>query len=440
MAKSNNLTKKTNAEILSAISESASPALKTAIGDLSDTSVYGMMRIYDNISAIDDLKNEFMNLLNLVGMTYIVNRDSWDNPLAVFIKDMDVYGSDAGVIALNLAEKQSFRPVTDPNNLGQQFKTAVPDAKEQFFSINKQWVFETSFSDVETKKAFLNERGLGSLIATQMTKLFDSAKNSEFLEIIETMKKAYMYNQVLQVKVDDPTASATNASAFIKKVRSLVRKFTFYSSEYNKAEMDAHVPLQDIYLVITADIEASVDVDVLAVAFNMEKAEFLGHVIVVPDFGDLPIQAMVCGRDALVVIRTFFETRWNADARSAMRNVFLHDQLIMGFCSFVDAVALTTADIYDSGVSAVTIEASGSASTIGLGKTLQFTATVTGDSGNGAYWQVTGNHRDGTYIDEKGVLHCDVDEPVGAKLYVKAYASKNVEVSSTPTTITVAAS
>lgn len=436
MPKQSKLKEKTNVQILEAVAEQASPQLKQAIGDLSDTSTYAMQRVYDNIASSEGLMNEFMNLLNLVGMIYIVNQDSWENPLSMFIKDMDVYGSDIGVIAMNLANRQSFKPVTDPSNPGEQFKMDVPDVKEQFFGINKRWVFETTISDVETRKAFLNERGLSDLITLQMTKLFDSAKNDEFNATIEILKQAYMYNKILQIKVDDPTASADNAKSFIKKVRSLVRKFTYYSNDYNKAEMDAFVPLRDIYLFITADIEASVDVDVLAVVFNMSKAEFLGHVIVVPDFGELPIQGILCGRDAVAMVRTYFETKQNQDARAAARNIYLHDQLAIDFIQFVNAVAFTTAEVYDSSVTDITID---SGATIGKGKTLQFTATVTGDSSNAAYWQVEGGKYDGTYINESGILYCDGYEKVGTKLYVKAYSAKNVEIVSEAKTITVAA-
>lgn len=436
----NTKVKATNAELLKSIRENASEQYRNMVPDVGkNPTTFQLESAFIGVTSNEAVQNEFINsLINLVGMQYIVNKQRWENPLQVFIKESEIYGDTVAVIAQNLANRQPFRPVASDTNPGEQFKAHLPEAKEMFFSINHKGVFPTTFSDVELRKAFLSaDNGLADFTMVQMNNLFNAAKNDEFENTVKVMTDNYKFNGILQVHIEDPTLSDSNARALIKKVRSTVRKMSFYSKDYNKAEMDCQVPVEELYLIITADVEASVDVDVLARAFNMDKTEFMGHVLVVPDFPGTGIQALLCGRDAFVIIRTFYRTYNVLDGLHATRNVFLHDQLIFGFAQFVNAIAFTTDTVYDSGVSAVSIAAA--PQTVGKGKTLTITPTVTGDTTNGVYMRVSGATQENTYISDDNILHCSADERVGTKLRVYAYAKKNVEVVSDPLEITVTA-
>ena len=429
-----------NGEAIAAVRE-ASPAMANIIPDIGLTpTTMALESAYIAVSTIDQNMNEFVGtLVNLISDPYMVDKNKWNNPLEVFVKDKVIYGETVPVIAQNLVNRQVFRPVVDNNNPGEQFKAFLPDAKEEFFSINHRGIFPTTFTDIELRKAFLTDGGLSEFAQVQLNKLFDSAAVDEYQNTIKVMTDAYKFDKVVQVHIEDPTSSSDNAKALVKAIRSTVSKMKIYSTNYNRSEMDAFVNPRDLYLIITADVEAAQDVDVLATAFNMGKTEFLGHVLVIPSFGNTGVQALLCGRDAFVIIRTFYRTYTNFDAMHATRNVFLHDQLIFGWCSFVNAVAFTTDTVYDSSVTAVSVEAAGSAVTVSQGGTLKYTATVTGDSSNGVYWLVSGAKDESTYIGDDGTLYVGKKEPVGNTLTVTAYAAKNVQIKSTGVTVTVTA-
>ena len=59
--------------------------------------------------------------------------------------------------------------------------------------------------------------------------------------------------------------------------------------------------------MIRADIMNYIDLDVLAVAFNMEKAEFMGNIITVDSFPNENIQAIVMDKDLPMIFDNLFE-------------------------------------------------------------------------------------------------------------------------------------
>ena len=56
---------------------------------------------------------------------------------------------------------------------------------------------------------------------------------------------------------------------------------------YNAAGVKTYSLKNDQYMLVNSDFDATMDVEVLAAAFNMSKAEFLGHRVLVDSFGSL---------------------------------------------------------------------------------------------------------------------------------------------------------
>ena len=102
---------------------------------------------------------------------------------------------------------------------------------------------------------------------------------------------AYTANKAAIQTFTIPSNEATG-KAFVKKLRELHTLFQLPSNKYNAwAKVGgAGKPVttwcapEDIMLLIRADILAVIDVDVLAAAFNMDKADFIGRVITVDNF------------------------------------------------------------------------------------------------------------------------------------------------------------
>jgi hypothetical protein len=66
--------------------------------------------------------------------------------------------------------------------------------------------------------------------------------------------------------------------------RGASNKLQFIDSEYNAAGVHTATPKEDQYIFMDADFNASYDVSVLAAAFNMDKAEFMGKLKLIDSF------------------------------------------------------------------------------------------------------------------------------------------------------------
>ena len=75
-------------------------------------------------------------------------------------------------------------------------------------------------------------------------------------------------------------------------IKGISNTFTFLKTKYNVAGVATKSDKSEQYLIVNADFDATMDVEVLATAFNMEKAEFMGHKVLVDSFGDLDIDRL----------------------------------------------------------------------------------------------------------------------------------------------------
>lgn len=101
-----------------------------------------------------------------------------------------------------------------------------------------------------------------------------------------------------------------------------------------------------ISVLVRADVAAFTDVEVLAKAFNMSKADFLGRQVMVDSFGDTDDAAKTL---AIIADNTFLRTHDNRfqmaetpyNASTLSRTYFLHHWETMACSPFANAWAFT---------------------------------------------------------------------------------------------------
>ena len=59
----------------------------------------------------------------------------------------------------------------------------------------------------------------------------------------------------------------------------------FMSTKFNAAGVNTYSDITSLYMILTTEISSIFDVEVLALSFNMNKAELLGRQIYVDGFG-----------------------------------------------------------------------------------------------------------------------------------------------------------
>ena len=126
--------------------------------------------------------------------------------------------------------------------------------------------------------------------------------------------------------------------------------------------------------MIKADAMANVDVDALASAFNLDKADFLGRVIQVDDFGNDNIVGIICDEAFFQIYDNQFRFDEFYNARTMSWNEYLHVWQTFAVCPFANAVILATEESKPATAIALNSE---SYSLTGVGDTESITATIT---------------------------------------------------------------
>lgn len=162
--------------------------------------------------------------------------------------------------------------------------------------------------------------------------------------------------------------NTTNAAA--KAFRAMSNKLTFITTDYNAEGVHVNTPREDQYIFMDADFNAEFDVDVLSAAFHMDKADFMGRLMLIDTFTTFDnerFENVIEGSDqlatvtaaeltamadvkAILVDREFFQIYDNYMkftekfvAAGDYWNYFLNVRKTVSYSPFSNIVAFTTA-------------------------------------------------------------------------------------------------
>ena len=151
--------------------------------------------------------------------------------------------------------------------------------------MNYQKYYKTTIQNDQLRQAFLSWQGITDLIAKIVDAMYTGANYDEF----QTMKYMLALHILNGQMYPEEIASVTTAN--LKSIASTIKgtsnTIEFLSNKYNLAGVQNLSKKSEQYLIVSAKFDATMDVEVLASAFNMEKAEFMGRRILVDGFGSL---------------------------------------------------------------------------------------------------------------------------------------------------------
>lgn len=272
------------ADILNVIRNNASVDYRNYVPKADANDVESVRTIGAIIMDYPALQNEFLNaLVNRIGRVMLTSK-MYSNPIAFFKKGVLEYGESIEEIFVNIAKVQEFNPEIAEQEV---FKRVVPDVRAAFHIMNYQKFYKATVTQEQLKQAFLSWDGVTDLIARIVDSMYTGANYDEFLVMKYLLARHILDGRVYPVTV--PTVTAENAKAIITTVKGVSNKLTFMNSEYNPAAVRTFTEKTDQYMIVNSVFDATMDVNVLASAFNMDKAEFLGHRVLIDGFGDLDI-------------------------------------------------------------------------------------------------------------------------------------------------------
>lgn len=232
------------------------------------------------------VQESFFGLLKQIAYVATVTR-LFDNPLSQLEGENIPLGWAGEETYINPVQGRSF----DVNDFAGILQKYEADVKVQYLTVNMDLQYPVTLTRDKIRQAFTSWRDLEEFINGIVNALYNGAYIGMFNYTKALVSAAYKENKAQYIKVSAVTNEATG-KALIKKLREMYTLFQLPSATYNSwAKVGgAGKPVttwcapEDIMLLIRADVMATIDVDVLAAAFNMDKAEFIGRVITVDNF------------------------------------------------------------------------------------------------------------------------------------------------------------
>ena len=233
------------------------------------------------------LQNEFLNaLVNRIGRVIITSK-MYENPWSMFKKGLLEFGETIEEIFVNIAKPYQFDEAVAENNL---FKREIPDVRSAFHIMNYQKYYKSTIENDRLRMAFLSLDGITDLIAKIVDAMYTGANYDEFQTMKYMLARHILKGRMYPVTI--PAVSTANMKPIVSKIKGVSNKMEFLSTQYNVSGVSTHTKKDDQYLLVSTEFDAVMDVEVLASAFNMDKANFDGHRVLVDGFGDIDTERL----------------------------------------------------------------------------------------------------------------------------------------------------
>lgn len=228
------------------------------------------------------LQNEFLSaLVNRIGLVIITSK-MYSNPLSVLKKGVLEFGETIEEIFVNIAKPFTFDPEEAESK---QFKREIPDVRSAFHVLNYKKFYKVTISDDQLRQAFLSWSGVSDLIAKVVDSMYTAAEYDELQVTKYMIARQLLDGRMYAVTI--PEVTTPNMKAVVSAVKGVSNKLTFMNSNYNVAGVKTHTLKNEQYVIMNASFDATMDVEVLASAFNMDKAQFMGNRLMIDGFGTL---------------------------------------------------------------------------------------------------------------------------------------------------------
>lgn len=262
-------------DILNVIRDNASLAYQNSVPSVAQAT--DIPKVGEVIYGTPAFSNEFINaLVNRIALVRVQSA-TFNNPYTRLKKGYLDYGESIEEIFVNIAKVFEFSQEKAESRELKQYK---PDVKSAFHAMNWRVMYPVSISDEELRMAFLSAEGVTNLIAKIVDAVYTAANYDEYLLFKYMLIKACTSGGMKPVAVN-----ASDPKNYAKAFRGTSNMLPFMKSEYNAAGVLNTTPRSRQVIFMDAQFNADFDVDVLSAAFNMDKADFMGSLFLIDDWG-----------------------------------------------------------------------------------------------------------------------------------------------------------
>lgn len=334
------------AKVFNVVRENMNEVYMNTLPSATEDNIQTISNILFN-DAYQPMLNDFVtNLINRIGLTIVRNK-TFNNPLSILRKGSMPLGTDIQDIYENPAEAEQYE--LSNTEMAKLLTITDPDTHVAYYRRNRKDLYTKTISRENLQGAFVSWEKFEDYISAITTSLYSGNYIDEFKLTKALVDGAYDNNKVIVETVNAVTDEAS-AKAFVKKARALFNKMKFPSTDYNayskfsgaKGQITTWTDEDRVVMIVTSDLMAEIDVDVLARAFNIDNTKFLGRVIEVDKFENPEIQAVICDEAWFQIYENIMRFDEFYNARVMAWNEYLHVWQTYAICPFANAVVLAT--------------------------------------------------------------------------------------------------
>lgn len=394
-----------NADYLNAIRTSASTYYQenVPIATYDTASVRDVGRIVLNSTA---LTNEFYSALVNQFAFIFGSSKMFYNKWVDFKK---------GLIGLGELVEEFFVQIALPNNYNPDiaateiFKRVIADVQTAIYRINVKTFYKTTINRPLLEMAFTTEGGMADLIGKVFTSMAAACEVDQMNAIKYLLARKILDGKIKTEPIAEVSGADTeaNAKAAARQMKADFENFFFPRTDYNEAGVMNWVNNKnDVSFMLTTSFGAAYDIEVLAAAFNLDYANFMGRVKRVDSlsnidftrlnaFFDLPepiaefeeneiaildkVAAIAFDNGLIQWYDRLYEWHEEPNGQSMEWQNWLHYWALIASSPFANAVAyVQSADDTLGTVTAVTSALSGKTITLPVGSSFPLTWEVTG--------------------------------------------------------------
>ena len=265
-------------DILNAIREGATPYYKQMISS-AESNTASIRQIGNVMMNYEALQNEFLSALyNRIGRVIITSK-MYYNPWAPFKKGLMELGETVEEVFVNIAKAHTFNPDKAETEF---MRREIPDVRAAFHTMNYQKFYKTTVSNEQLRQAFLSWQGITDLIAKIVDAMYTAHNYDEFQVTKYMLARNILNGNFHGVTV--PPISRENAEDIVTEIKAVSNNIAYMSTDYNPAGVSTFTDKRNQFIITTSRFDAIMDVNVLASAFNMDKAEFMGNRVQIDGF------------------------------------------------------------------------------------------------------------------------------------------------------------
>lgn len=393
------------------------------------------LRSLDSIRSIGTLLNnfpnlmtEFLNLLSRIAFTVIKSANFY-NRFSIFKKGYIDYGETIQEIFVSMASVHLYNLDESTNKM---LATEESEILSSYHTMNYQVFYKVTVTPYEIKQAFLSYDGVYDLISRIIKSALTAAQYDEYIATKYLIARLALDGKIYCTTI--PAITSENARGIAVTLISNAQNMEFLNSEYNIAHVPNGTDVYDQYIIMTPKFNATNSVEVLALSYNMDKAQLIGNTLNIDSFSfnstelerlaklnennpnfvpftqtelDLlkTIECVQCSKNWFMLFDNLTTQRSFENGEGLYRNFWFHFWKTFSVSEYENAILYSTATANITNLTITPSEV-----TSGRGQSVAFSASMegTGFINKEIFWEVSGSGV--STINQLGVLTISPNE------------------------------